>query len=148
MTGEGEAGQQGAPAGDLYIQMNIAPHAIFTREGLDLMCEIPISFATAAVGGELDVPSLNGKLSVKIPAETQTGKAFRLRGKGIHNPRQHATGDLFCRVFIETPVHLNDKQKKLIHELEESLQKADNKHSPKHHAWLGHVKKYFAHTKK
>lgn len=140
LSGEGEAGQQGAPAGDLYVQINIKPHAIFERQGLDLLCEVPVSFITAALGGELEVPTITGKVTLKIPGETQTGKTFRLRGKGIESPRHRGTGDLFCRILVETPVALNDQQKKLLQSLEESLKKADNKHHPKRQSWRSNLK--------
>jgi molecular chaperone DnaJ len=144
---EGEGGAQGAPAGDLYIQMNIKQHDIFQREGLDLLCEVPISFIQAALGDEIEVPTLNGPVSLKIPAETQTGKTFRLRGKGIHSPRHHSTGDLFCRIIVETPSALSKEQKQHLQALDESLKKSDNKHNPKCQSWIKSIKRYFDHTK-
>ncbi len=142
LNGEGEASHQGAPAGDLYIQMNLDPHPIFKRDDLNLLCEVPISFTTAALGGEISVPTLQGPLSLKIPPETQTGKTFRIRNKGIQSPRHRATGDLYCRVFIETPSALNEHQKNLLQELEESLKKADNKHNPKQQSWGESIKQF------
>lgn len=144
---EGEGGTQGAAAGDLYVQMNIQAHDIFQREGLDLLCKVPVSFIQAALGDEIEVPTLYGPVSLKIPAETQTGKTLRLRGKGIHSPRHHSTGDLFCRIIVETPEALNKEQKDHLHALEESLKKSDNKHNPKCHAWNKSIKKYFEQRK-
>ena len=108
LSGEGEAGEHGAPAGDLYVQTNVRDHPIFVREENHLYCEVPISFTTAAIGGEIEVPTLEGKVKLKIPKETQTGKMFRLRGKGVKSVRSHTTGDLMCKVVIETPVNLSE----------------------------------------
>jgi len=143
LANEGEAGEQGAPNGDLYVQMHVKPHDIFTREDNDLFCEMPISIGTAALGGEIEVPTLNGKLRLKIPSETQTGKLFRMRGKGVKPVRGGATGDLLCRVNVETPVKLNNKQKDLIKEFEKSIQEAGEKHSPQHASWGDRMKKFF-----
>ncbi len=142
LTGEGEAGEHGGPSGDLYVEMHIREHKIFQREGNDLYCEVPISIVTAALGGELDVPTLNGKVKLKIPAESQTGKLFRLRGKGVKSVRGGAVGDLLCRVVVETPVQLTARQKELLLELEETMKNGDD-HSPKHSSWLDGVKKFF-----
>lgn len=142
LGGEGEAGESGAPAGDLYVQMNVKPHDIFTRDDNDLHCEMPISIGTAALGGEIEVPTLNGRLRLKIPSETQTGKLFRMRGKGVKPVRGGMTGDLLCRVNVETPVKLSSKQKDLIKELEKSIQGSD-KHSPKNASWGDRMKSFF-----
>ncbi|OCF96912.1 molecular chaperone DnaJ [Gilliamella sp. wkB308] len=144
LSGEGEAGLNGAPAGDLYVQMQIKPHAIFERDGTNLHCEIPINIALASLGGEVEVPTLNGKVSLTIPAETQTGKVFRLRGKGVKSLRGSSIGDLYCHVVVETPVNLTSKQKELLKELGESF-KADksSKHSPKEKSFFDKVKKFF-----
>ena len=144
LSGEGEAGLNGAPAGDLYVQVQVKPHAIFERDGTNLHCEIPINIVLASLGGEVEVPTLNGKVSLTIPAETQTGKMFRLRGKGIKSLRGSAVGDLYCHVVVETPVNLTGKQKELLKELGESL-KADknSKHSPKEKSFFDKVKKFF-----
>ena len=107
LSGEGEAGEHGAPAGDLYVQANVKEHPIFVRDENDLFCEVPISFTTAALGGEIEVPTLGGKVKLKVPKETQTGKMFRLRGKGVKSVRSSTTGDLMCKVVIETPVNFN-----------------------------------------
>ena len=121
LSGEGEAGENGGPAGDLYVQMHVKPHAIFERDGQHLLCQVPISVATAALGGELEVPTLNGRVKLKIPAETQTGKMFRLKGKGVKPVRGGAVGDLLCKVLVETPVKLTARQKDLLQEFDESM---------------------------
>jgi molecular chaperone DnaJ len=143
LSGEGEAGERGAPAGDLYVQVNVKPHPIFVRDGVDLYCEVPISFVTATLGGELEVPTLDGRVNLKIPAETQSGKMFRMRGKGVRSVRGASVGDLMCKVEIETPVNLSEKQKDLLRQFEEATNSSNGKHSPKRHSWLGGVKKFF-----
>ena len=140
LSGEGEAGPDGAPAGDLYVQVVVRDHAIFKREGADLYCEIPIGFADAALGGEIEVPTLNGKVKLRVPAETQTDKLFRLRGKGVKPVRGGAVGDLLCRVVVETPVRLSDEQKTLLNQLRDSM---SDKHSPKSKSWFDGVKNFF-----
>lgn len=142
LSGEGEAGEQGAPAGDLYVQIAIKPHPIFERDESDLYCEVPIGFVTASLGGELEVPTLDGRVKLKIPAETQTGKLFRLKGKGVTSVRGGPAGDLICKVNVETPVKLNSKQKELLKQFEESLT-GNGKHSPREHSWLDSVKNFF-----
>lgn len=143
LQGEGELGPHGAPAGDLYVQVKIKPHAIFTREHYDLHCEIPLSFTTAALGGEIDVPTLEGQVKLKIPAETQSGKLFRLRGRGIHSIRHGRKGDLFCRVIVETPVNLTREQKELLKQFSDSLASGGEKHSPKSKTWFDSMKRFF-----
>jgi molecular chaperone DnaJ len=143
LSGEGEAGEQGAPSGDLYVQIQVKEHSIFEREGMNLQCEVPISFVTAALGGELDVPTLNGKVKLKIPAETQSGKIFRLRGLGVPAVRGGGTGDLLCKAIIETPVHLTAKQKELLNEFEKTMSKDNSKHSPRTSSWFEKVKNFF-----
>ncbi|MDD2864204.1 MAG: molecular chaperone DnaJ [Methylococcales bacterium] len=143
LSGEGEAGQQGAPSGDLYIDIQVKRHAIFNRDGANLSCEVPISFVTACLGGEIEVPTLGGKASLKIPAETQTGQTFRLRGKGVKPVRGGAIGDLLCRVKIETPVKLTADQKALVEKLGESLSSGGTHHSPQESSWLDGVKNFF-----
>lgn len=142
LANEGEAGEQGAGNGDLFVQMHVKPHDIFTRDDNDLHCEMPISIGIAALGGEIEVPTLNGKLRLKIPSETQTGKLFRMRGKGVKPIRGGMTGDLLCRVHVETPVKLSNKQKDLIKEFEKSIQ-SDGKHSPKNTSWGDRMKRFF-----
>ena len=143
LSGEGEAGESGAPAGDLFVQIHVKPHPIFQRDHADLYCEVPINIVTAALGGELEVPSLNGRLSLKIPAGTQTHKLFRMRGKGVRPVRGGAVGDLICRVVVETPVNLNGEQKELLEKLGASMGKSAKKHSPNENSWLDNVKKFF-----
>ena len=141
LTGEGEAGRMGGPTGDLYVQVNVRPHPIFERDGANLYCEVPVSFVDATLGGELEVPTLEGRVKLKIPAETQTGKLFRLRGKGVKPVRGGAQGDLLCRVVLETPVNLSEAQKDVLRKFHEDTQ-AD-KHSPKKSSWFDGVKKFF-----
>lgn len=143
LAGEGEAGENGGPAGDLYVQVQVKDHQIFTRDGANLYCEVPISFPTACLGGELEVPTLNGKVLLKIPAETQTGKLFRLRGKGVKPVRGGPVGDLMCKVQVETPVHLTKEQKALVEQLSESLSGSGKHHSPQETSWTDGVKSFF-----
>ncbi|MBN4063653.1 molecular chaperone DnaJ [Cardiobacterium sp. AH-315-I02] len=143
LASEGEAGGHGAPSGDLYVQMHVKEHDIFSRDDNDLHCEMPISIGIAALGGEIEVPTLNGKLRLKIPSETQTGKLFRMRGKGVKPVRGGITGDLLCRVHVETPVKLSNKQKDLIREFDKSIQQAGQKHTPKNASWGDRMKAFF-----
>lgn len=143
LSGEGEAGVYGGPAGDLYVQVNVKSHSIFERHENDLHCEVPISFVTAALGGTIEVPTLEGRVTLKIPAETQTGKAFRLRGKGIKSVRSHVTGDLICKVMVETPVNLLREQKDLLTQFQTSLDGNATNHSPRTSTWFDGVKKFF-----
>lgn len=139
LTGEGQAGANGAPAGDLYVQVQVRDHKIFERDGADLYCEVPISYADAALGGELEVPTLDGRVKLKIPEGTQTGKPFRLRGKGVSPVRGGGPGDLICRVTVETPVHLSKRQKELLREFQQEMDAEDGKHSPKKSSWFESV---------
>lgn len=143
LSGEGEAGEAGAPPGDLYVQVHVREHKIFARDGNNLYCEVPLSFTTAALGGELEVPTLDGKVKLKIGPETQTGKMFRLRGKGVKSVRTGAMGDLMCKVVVETPVNLSSRQKELLKELEESMGTETAKHRPKAQGFFDGVKKFF-----
>jgi len=143
LSGEGEAGVHGGPAGDLYVQINVRDHKIFTRDGANLYCEVPISFVDASLGGELEVPTLDGRVKLKIPAETQTNKLFRIRGKGVAPVRGGATGDLLCRVYVETPVNLTSEQKELLKQFQETLDGEGNKQSPKKNSWFDGVKNFF-----
>ncbi len=143
LAGEGEAGERGAPAGDLYVQIHVKDHPIFTRDGANLYCELPISFATACLGDEISVPTLNGRVLLKVPPETQTGKLFRLRGKGVKQVRGGAVGDMICKVNIETPVHLTKEQKALIEQLNISLTGGGKQHSPQESSWTDGVKSFF-----
>jgi molecular chaperone DnaJ len=143
LANEGEAGEQGAPSGDLYVQMHVKPHDIFTRDDNDMYCEMPISIATAALGGEIEVPTLDGRIRLKIPSETQSGKSFRMRGKGVKPVRGGMTGDLLCRVNIETPVNLSNKQKELLRDFEKSIHEGGDKHSPQKTSWTDRMKRFF-----
>lgn len=143
LSGEGEAGINGGPSGDLYVQVKVKEHNIFTRDGANLYCEVPISYPTACLGGDIEVPTLDGKVMLKIPAETQTGKLFRLRGKGVKPVRGGTVGDLLCRVQLETPVHLTKEQRELIQKLAESLSGGGKKHSPQEHGFMDGVKSFF-----
>ncbi|MBT2990667.1 MAG: molecular chaperone DnaJ [gamma proteobacterium symbiont of Ctena orbiculata] len=143
LAGEGEAGESGGPPGDLYVQVAVKPHDIFSREDNHLYCEVPISFAVAALGGELEVPTLDGKVLLKIPAGTQTGRLFRMRGKGVKPVRGGPLGDLLCRVLVETPVKLTAEQEELFKRLDESMKKGGAKHSPHSTTWVDGVKKFF-----
>ena len=143
LSGEGEAGESGAGAGDLFVQIHVRSHDIFERDNADLYCEVPISIITASLGGELEVPSLNGRLNLKIPAGTQTHKLFRMRGKGVKPVRGGPVGDLICRIVVETPVKLNSEQKDLLEQLGQSMGKAINRHSPNERSWIDNMKKFF-----
>lgn len=143
LSGEGEAGENNGPAGDLYVHISVKDHPIFIREGTDLYCDVPISFTTAALGGELEVPTLDGKVKLRIPAETQSGKLFRLRSKGVRSIRNSSKGDLLCRVVVETPVKLSSKQKELLKQFDAEMQSGGTKHSPQATSWLDGVKKFF-----
>jgi len=142
-TGNGEPGTNGGPSGDLYVEIHIKAHAVFQREGDDLHCEMPISFSKAALGGEIEVPTLSGKVSFTVPEGTQTGKTFRLKGKGIKGVRSGYHGDLFCHVIVETPVKLTDKQKDLLREFERMTAEGGAKHSPQSKGWMDKVKDFF-----
>jgi molecular chaperone DnaJ len=144
LSGEGEAGVNGGPTGDLYVVVHLKEHAIFQREGANLHCEMPISFSTAALGGEIEVPTLDGAAKMKIPSETQTGSVFRLRGKGIKPLRSSELGDLMVHVVVETPVRLTEKQKELLREFESSTQADAGKHSPKNKSWVDKARDFFS----
>jgi len=144
LAGEGEAGTHGGPAGDLYVQVEVREHPIFQRDGRHLYCDVPISFTDAALGGELEVPTLDGRVKLKIPAETQTGKLFRLRGKGVTSVRGGGPGDLMCRVVVETPVKLTKRQKELLEEFQQTLEEDGGKdQSPQKNSWFEGVKNFF-----
>jgi molecular chaperone DnaJ len=144
LSGEGEAGVNGGPTGDLYVVVHLKEHPIFQREAANLHCEMPISFSTAALGGEIEVPTLDGAAKMKIPAETQTGSVFRLRGKGIKPLRSSEHGDLMVHVVVETPVRLTEKQKDLLREFESSTQADAGKHSPKNKSWVDKARDFFS----
>ena len=143
-AGNGEPGTNGGPAGDLYIEIRLKKHDIFEREGDDLHCSVPVSMVTASLGGEIDVPTLAGKAAIDIPEGTQTGKQFRLRGKGIKGVRASYPGDLYCHILVETPIKLTEHQRKLLRELDESLKKGGAKHSPTEDSWTDRLKNFFS----
>lgn len=143
LAGEGEAGPAGGPPGDLYVQVEVKPHGIFARDGRNLHCEVPISIGDAALGGEIDVPTLDGRVKLKVPPGTQSGKLFRLRGKGVVPVRGGGPGDLLCRVVVETPVNLTSRQKEILEELRSSMKQGGEKHSPKESSWFKGVKDFF-----
>lgn len=146
LAGEGEAGPMGGPSGDLYVEISIRPHALFTREGADLLCDVPVSLMTASLGGEVKVPTLDGRVVLKIPPETQSGRLLRLRAKGVKPVRGGATGDLLCRIEVETPVNLSREQKELLRQLDASLRAGGNRHVPREHSWFDGVKRFFSHA--
>jgi molecular chaperone DnaJ len=143
LSGEGEAGVNGGPPGDLYVVVTLKPHPVFQREGADLHCEMPISFTTAALGGEIEIPTLDGHAKLRIPPETQTGQVFRLRNKGIRPVRGSVTGDLYCHVALETPVKLTARQKELLREFEAINQEDPDAHSPRAKNWFEKVREFF-----
>lgn len=144
MAGKGEPGINGGPPGDLFVEIRLQPHGIFTREGEDLRCELTIPFTTAALGGEVEVPTLMGRASINIPEGTQTDKIFRLRGKGVKGIRSSYPGDLYCHIVIETPVRLTDDQKELLRQFESSLDQGGDKHSPMAKSWKDRVRSFFS----
>jgi molecular chaperone DnaJ len=143
LSAEGEAGRNGGPPGDLYVEVRVREHPIFERDGPHLSCEVPVSFARAALGGSIEVPTLDGTATIKVPPETQSGRVFRLRDKGIKPVRGGSTGDLFCRVVVETPVNLTREQKELLQKFEDALQKDHKRHHPREETWLDGVKRFF-----
>jgi molecular chaperone DnaJ len=143
LAGEGEAGRNGGPAGDLYVEIAVREHPIFERDGAHLSCEVPVSFITATLGGSIEVPTLEGHANIKVPAGTQSGRVFRLREKGIKPVRGGATGDLFCRVVVETPVDLSPEQKEILRKFEASLAADGKRHNPRQRSWLEGVRQFF-----
>ncbi len=143
LGGEGEAGLNGGPAGDLYVQVHVKDHELFTRDGDHLYADVPLRFTTAALGGEIEVPTLEGKVTLKVPPETQSGKKFRLRNKGVKSVRSASMGDLICTVVVETPVNLTTRQRELLEELDASMDEGGKRHSPREHSWLDKAKGFF-----
>src|SRR5690606_38878127 len=144
LAGEGEAGVNGGPSGDLYVQIHLKAHPVFQRDRDDLHCEMPISFPTAALGGEVEIPTLDGVAKIKVPAETQSGKTFRLRGKGIKGVRSSTYGDLYCHVVIETPVNLTERQKALLREFDAITQDNSERHIPRAKGGMNRVNEFFS----
>mgnify|MGYP001213553363 CR=1 FL=1 len=143
LAGEGEAGRNGGPSGDLYVEIRVREHAIFERDGSHLSCEVPVSFVTAALGGTIEVPTRDGNVSLKVPAATQSGRVFRLRDKGVKPVRGGSTGDLFCRVVVETPVNLTQEQRDILRQFESTMQSSSQNHSPRERSWFDGVKSFF-----
>jgi molecular chaperone DnaJ len=143
LSGEGEAGRNEGPPGDLYVEIRVNPHKLFARDGTDLTCEVPVSFATVTLGGDVELPTLDGHVSLKVPPGTQSAKVFRLRGKGVITVRDKRPGDLFARVVVETPVSLTEEQKALLRQLDESIRTGGDKHNPRAEGWLETVKRFF-----
>ena len=146
LSSEGEAGRNGGPPGDLYVEIAVRKHPIFERAGADLSCEVPVPFTTAALGGQIEVPTLGGQAELKIPSGTQSGKMFKMRDKGVRPVRGGATGDLYCRVMVETPVNLSSEQKDLLKKFDETLRKDSKRHNPREDSWLAGVKRFFETT--
>jgi len=144
LSGEGEAGRNGGPPGDLYVEVHVREHAIFERDGAHLSCEVPVSFVTAALGGSIEVPTLSGQVMLKIPAETQSGRVFRLKDKGVRPARGGEQGDLFCRVVVETPVKLSGDQREVLQRFDEMLRKDAQRHAPRQKSFLEGVKSFFS----
>jgi molecular chaperone DnaJ len=145
LSREGEAGQNGGPPGDLYVEIRVRPHAIFERQGADLSCVVPVGFATATLGGSIDIPTLDGEVTLKVPPETQPGKVFRLRGKGVRPVRSNSVGDLYCRIDVEVPVNLTAEQKKLLKSFNDSLSEDGDRHRPRARSWTEGVRRFFEH---
>ncbi len=143
LSGEGEPGLHGAPAGDLYVLVRVRPHPVFERDGMDLHCELPISFTVAALGGEVEVPTLEGRVKLNIPKETQTGRRMRVRGKGIKSVRSAAVGDLYCHVVVETPVNLTERQKELLEEFEKISTGLDRAQTPRQKSFMDKLRDLF-----
>jgi len=142
LSGEGEAGGQGAPSGDLYVSVRVTAHSIFERQQDDLLCELPVNFTSATLGDKVIIPTLTGKVELKIPGGTQSGKQFRIKGKGVKSVRSNSTGDLYCRVHIETPVNLTNEQEDLLRQLDNSFRKGKSKHIPREHTWVDKIKDF------
>src|SRR4029077_20395218 len=142
LSGEGEPGVNGGRPGDLYVHVHIKPHPVLQRDHDDLHCEMPISITTAALGGEIEIPTLEGSASLRVPAETQSGKTFRLKGKGIKGVRSHEAGDLFCHVVVETPVSLTERQRQLLREFESIRAQDSARHNPRAKGWFDKVKNF------
>jgi molecular chaperone DnaJ len=144
LSGEGEAGRNGGPPGDLYVEIRVREHEIFERDGSNLACEVPVGFTTAALGGTVEVPTLEGNVSLKVPSETQSGRVFRLREKGVKPVRGGPTGDLLCRVVVETPVNLTEEQRELLRKFAATVESSSRDHTPREKSWFDGVKRFFS----
>ena len=143
LSGEGEAGIKGGPSGDLYVDVLVKKHDIFDRDGNQLICTIPISFGKAVLGGNVEVPTIDGAVNLTIPSETQSGKTFRLKGKGIRSYRENVMGDLYCTVQVETPVSLTDEQKEMLRGFDDSINNSNTDHRPNKKSWTESVSQFF-----
>lgn len=144
LAGEGEAGPAGAAPGDLYVEIRVRPHGIFVRDGDDLHCEVPIRITQAALGDAVRVPTLGGDADIRIPAETQTGKVFRLRGQGVKSVRSRSAGDLYCKAVVETPVNLTTEQRDLLDQFEATFTGENaRRHSPRSSTFIDGVKGFW-----
>jgi molecular chaperone DnaJ len=144
LAGEGEAGPAGTPPGDLYVEVRVRPHDIFERDGDDLHCDVPIRISQAALGDSVRVPTLGGEAEIRVPAETQTGRVFRLRDKGVKSVRSRKPGDLYCKVVVETPVNLTPEQRTLLEQFEATfVGEGARKHSPRSSTFLDGVKGFW-----
>ena len=143
LSGEGEGGLNGGPAGNLFVEVTLRAHPIFRRDGTHLYCEVPVSFVDATLGTELEIPTLNGRVKLSVPPETQTGKVLRLRGKGVRSVHGGGPGDLLCHIVLETPVNLTEEQKSLLRQFQGSMEDTGNRHSPRKAGWFDSVKKFF-----
>ncbi len=143
VSGQGDVGENGGPPGDLYVQVKLKPHPLFRREQDDLYCKVPVRFGTVVLGGEIEIPSLDGRMTLKIPPETQSDKVFRIRGKGVKNVRTGHVGDLFCQISVETPVKLTRAQRELLEAFDASLREGGERHNPVEHSWLDKLRGFF-----
>ncbi len=143
LAGEGEAGGPGGSPGDLYVQIAVREHPIFRRDGADLYCDVPISFVDAALGGEIEIPTLDGRVKIRIPEGSQSGKQFRLRSKGVTPVRGGGPGDMLVRIMVETPVKLNKRQKELLREFQAALDGEDTAHNPQKDSFFAQVRSFF-----
>ena len=143
LSGEGEGGPNNGVPGDLYVSVSVKPHKFFQRDGDDILCEVPISFTSATLGDKIILPTLEGKVELTVPAGTQSGRAFRIKNKGVKSVRSSYKGDLYCKVNIETPVNLTKEQKELLNKLDESFSKSKSKHRPNEKSWLDGIKEFF-----
>jgi molecular chaperone DnaJ len=139
-SGNGEGGVRGGPSGDLYVVLHVREHEVFERDGDDLLCEVPIQFAQATLGSEVEVPTLSGKSSIRVPAGTQTGTVFRLKGRGVKNLQGYGSGDLLVRVTVEVPTQLTSAQRE---KLEEFAALCDRNSHPRSKSFLERAKEFF-----
>ena len=142
-SGNGEPGVNGGPSGDLYVEIQIKPHALFERHGDDLHCRVPVGMTAAALGARIEVPTLGGAAEIDLPEGTQSGKTLRLRGKGVKGIHSGHPGDLYCHIEVETPVRLSDEQRQLLEQLDASFKRGGDRHSPAGKSWADKVRDLF-----